>query len=321
MSIANVQSKYWCFTVNNPTDADVQALSNLEDAVQHRDDPRGASYIVLGREVGDSGTPHIQGYIEFAAKIRGARLQRLLGGRAHVERRRGTAVQASLYCKKDSAYTEHGELSAPQQGRRTDLEGVFQRIKEGQSFREIADAAPQLFCQYRRGMQAYRELLHPPRHRPDLRVSVLIGEPGTGKTRYVYRCSPRVFKVPSHDLRWFDGYDQERCVLLDDYRGDGSPSFLLQLLDVYPTRVPVKGGFVAWNPDRIWITSNLDFTLWHEHICAPLRRRLRHVHYVNAPVDFDSTATLLTMDEYFEIAPLPEDAPDPSPNVHSESPL
>lgn len=63
-------------------------------------------------------------------------------------------------------------------------------------------------------------------------------------------------------------------MLLDDYRGGAQDSMILKLLDIYPLQVPVKGGFVDWSPDRIFITSNISPPWTHGMISAPLRRRI-----------------------------------------------
>jgi hypothetical protein len=39
---------------------------------------------------------------------------------------------------------------------------------------------------------------------------------------------------------------------------------MLKLLDRYPFRVPVKGGYVQWVPKIIYLTSNLDPTTWYQ---------------------------------------------------------
>lgn len=49
---------------------------------------------------------------------------------------------------------------------------------------------------------------------------------------------------------WYD------AVVFDDFRADVCElHYLLQLLDGYPLDVPIKGGFVAWRPKRIYITA------------------------------------------------------------------
>jgi hypothetical protein len=56
-------------------------------------------------------------------------------------------------------------------------------------------------------------------------------------------------------LPWFNPYNGEGTVVLDDYRKGKLPfATLLTTIDRYVRTVPVKGGFVDWNPQRIFIT-------------------------------------------------------------------
>ena len=55
--------------------------------------------------------------------------------------------------------------------------------------------------------------------------------------------------------KWFDGYNGEDRVVIDDLRRDSMPfNFLLAVIDRYLARVPIKGGFTHWNPREIIIT-------------------------------------------------------------------
>ena len=91
-----MQSKRWCITLNNPTP---NSIPNLGD-------PR-IKYAVLGREVGDKGTPHLQGFIVFRTNFRLKAVVDFIPG-CHAETARGTSQQAADYCKKDGDFYESG---------------------------------------------------------------------------------------------------------------------------------------------------------------------------------------------------------------------
>lgn len=94
----NSQSRHWVFTLNNYNDEDEATIQALA----------GVDYLVYGRETGEAGTPHLQGFISFTNRKRFLQVRNLLGGRAHVERMLGTANQAATYCKKDGDFFEVG---------------------------------------------------------------------------------------------------------------------------------------------------------------------------------------------------------------------
>lgn len=87
------QSKYWCFTWNNPKLNELEFQQELT---------RFSSSWIFGKEEGASGTPHYQGYIEFDKKIRPMSLK--LSKEIHWEKRKGTRQQATDYCAKDGLY-------------------------------------------------------------------------------------------------------------------------------------------------------------------------------------------------------------------------
>ena len=63
-------AKRWCFTINNPTDEESFLLSIWGESIEADGEQSDASYLVFGREVGESGTPHLQGYVELRTKKR-----------------------------------------------------------------------------------------------------------------------------------------------------------------------------------------------------------------------------------------------------------
>ena len=136
-----MQGRNWVFTLNNPTAEQKQAIADLcnGDTV---------TYAVVGREVGASGTPHLQGYIRFNTNQRFRAVRNRIRG-AHVERARGTAQQNREYCTKDGDFDEYGELP-PGPGRRTDLEDF---IKWGEKFNVNTQLRPCMFLFYGMGQR------------------------------------------------------------------------------------------------------------------------------------------------------------------------
>jgi len=259
------RSRNWCFTLNNYTDAD---RARIGESLGTQ-----AEYVCYQPEVGESGTPHLQGLAIFKNPRALAGVKRLISDRVHLEVMRGTFAEAHAYCCKEDTrdvtagfgFTEHGtKPDFPGQGMRSDLDSIGRRLREGASLEEIAEAHPSDFIRYHGGIRALQSVVQSkPRVRgPDgvfvaPRVSWYYGPAGRGKTETVWQeigDEPYFVKAPG--TRWFDGYRGQAIVVLDDFRGDWfSYGYLLRLLDRYPMDVEVKGGTVAWCPTTIYITA------------------------------------------------------------------
>ena len=127
----------YAFTLNNYAPAHELKLQGAIGQV-------GVTYIVYGREVGEQGTPHLQGYLQSNQKNK-ERFHSKLG--VFVTPQQRTATNAMEYCKKDGNFFEAGEFNASikgtmekSQGKRSDLEAVKARIANGESYEEIAEA-------------------------------------------------------------------------------------------------------------------------------------------------------------------------------------
>lgn len=99
-------------------------------------------------------------------------------------------------------------------------------------------------------------------------VKVLYGKPGVGKTSYVYEKHgfENVYTVrkTEHAL-WFDGYDCQDVLLIEDYDGGIMFKQLLNLLDIYPLQLAVKGGFTWAAYHYVYITSNHKWNQWYSN--------------------------------------------------------
>lgn len=127
-------AKRWCFTLNNPTDEEAFNLSVQGESIGSDGTESVASYLIFGRETGDSGTPHLQGYLVLRSKKRLSFLKEVPGlARAHFEVSRGTPKQASDYCKKDGDFQEYGTLPVG-----SGTAASFEQLREWVSAQETA---------------------------------------------------------------------------------------------------------------------------------------------------------------------------------------
>lgn len=200
------------------------------------------SYFVVGKEVApETGTPHLQAYIEFISAVSLRRIHKSCPG-VHIEKRKGTSIQASVYCKKDDDFIEEGELS--KQGKRTDLDSVREILKTS-GIREVADTCTSMSSL--RFAECYLKLRERER---DFKPYVvwLFGEAGTGKTRTaIIDAWRRGFEhdtyIHSGKGQWWEGYDAHHAVIIDDIRSTFCDyGRMLNIIDRYGCRVENKGG-------------------------------------------------------------------------------
>lgn len=93
-----------CFTLNNYDKVDEDYIKQSYEFT-----PSVVKYVIYGKEVGESGTPHLQGYIEFKRQLSLSGVKGVIGNKCHIENRHGNQKQAIDYCKKDGDWVEYGE--------------------------------------------------------------------------------------------------------------------------------------------------------------------------------------------------------------------
>ena len=123
----------YCATLNNWTQADWDVLT--------RPNPR-LQYIIIGQEVGENGTPHLQIYFQLIKQTKFTTIHNWGGpwGRMYFESARGTHLEASEYCKKDGNFVEIGEIKEMgRKGARSDLDAIKEAIKNGDKYDTICE--------------------------------------------------------------------------------------------------------------------------------------------------------------------------------------
>lgn len=257
------------FTINNWTEACLEGLKKLKEI---------SNYLVYGEEVAPTtGTPHLQGYCELKKRTRFNKLKSVIP-RANILHRRGTAKQAADYAKKDGKIHEYGTMSRP--GTRTDIQNMYDAIKEGKTDLEIQEADIRTYMRYYKAIDRVRfNLAMAEDEYEPVEVLVFWGAAGSGKTRRAYEIDRKLYNVV--DTQWWDGYRGQETILFDDFYGGVKYSLFLRLTDGYKFQLPIKGGFTWKKWKRVIITSNKPPELWYTRgMTDALARRLKTIEEV-----------------------------------------
>lgn len=203
---------------------------------------------------------HYQGFIIFSRTHRIPSAKRILGAgdKSHFEPRCGTREQAREYCRKDGDFHEFGQF-----------EGFTKEQLFKQPIGYLKENYPEFYCRYHKGL----DRLQPKGDKwRDVETTVLWGLTGCGKTRRVMEMDD-VYKIDP-PYNWWDGYEGEKILLIDDYKIGAIPrGQLLNLLDGYRLRLETKGShtWALWN--KVYITTNYNPECWEE----ALLRRIKHI--------------------------------------------
>jgi len=245
--------------------------------------------MIFQLEVGETGTPHFQGYVEFKQPLRIAAMKKICP-RAHFEIAKGSQAQNKKYCTKEEGRLvgpwEYGNFQAGGSGARNDLAAMITTADSTHDLREVIRSDPVTYIKFHRGIEAYMFHTRPSRTIPP-KVMIFYGPTGTGKTKKAFEKYNEVLYRKAPDTTWFDGYYGQSCLLLDDFAGRASKmslSYLLQLLDRYPIDVQVKGSYVGMLATTIIITTNIHPSLWYDYAnregqYKALARRIHEVWY------------------------------------------
>jgi len=268
---STTRARNYCFTVNKEP-------QRFYDRWSHRDLSAEIQFIVYQLEVApETGHLHCQGYVQLTKQLGKKRVQELLRNPCHLEAANGSLEENITYCTKEETRldgTSPVQRGKPkEQGRRTDLETLAQRIvREGKVTEELARENPGHYVRYFRGFQALSNKINKPKDRRKPKVFFYWGAPGCGKSRLAHTLFPTAYSAVDMKENWFDGYDQEDTVIFDDFEGNIPLRNMLKLLDYYRLQLPVKGSFAPIAANCFVFTSNIEPTLLYGGDPAWIRR-------------------------------------------------
>lgn len=255
--------------------------------------PDGAKYMVYQVELcPETAREHIQGYIELKKPCRMNAVKLLLNDpTVHLEVRRGTQQNAIDYCTKEATRRLPPiHLGAPaKQGERNDITEVVEYMKAGATDLNLLEMNAGVYLKYYRGLRTIRNLLvkEKLKNRTEIEVVVHVGPTGVGKSHRAWTENPDLYKLASYEPIWFDGYEGESCILLDEFTGQLPYEFLLNMLDVWKMMVPYKGGFYHKQWTKVVICSNYRPNTWYPNKSySMLERRITSIIEMEIPYTF-----------------------------------
>lgn len=207
----------------------------------------------------------MQGYAQTKTRLRTTQLK-AFNNKVHWEHARSEEAGRKYAMKEDTRKDgpwEFGDYRGP--GRKTTLQDVCKLVLEGKSDYDIAKVAPMQFVMHHKGIRELRVAAKIQGYNRDWEpeIWVLFGPSRSGKSWFARTNWPDAYWKPKG--QWWDGYNGEETVILDDFRGNWfSLTECQQLLDRYPLRVQTKGGTVPMLAKRYVITSNKAPTTWYQ---------------------------------------------------------
>lgn len=219
--------------------------------------PPGVEYAIWQKErCPTSGREHYQVFVRLSMRKYFTQVKEMFPPGTHIETARFGIKQCIDYCSKVESRVEGpwsvGNMPTSQK------QTVIESIGCGKTVRDVLEENPSLW----RSVRPMRELalvLSQPR---DFMTECLFltGMTGTGKSKIAQIISSFIGETAwlCPNMEWADGYEGQEMVIYDEVRPPLSVSRVLRMVDRYPLRLPIKGGFVNYCPRLIVMTSNVE---------------------------------------------------------------
>lgn len=278
----------FCGTLNNYTNEDYEAMKNYLN--EH------AQYAIIGKEVGKSGTKHLQFYFRTKSPACASAVRKWPGfKKTALFYCKGTEKQNKDYCSKEDDYTEiHPENFKEVEGAGAKFEEICQQVLKGgeAALQKVIDEHPGTFVRSYRGLRELvsarapqRDLEEPPK------CVYAFGEPGSGKSTLIHKMAKEEAKATNEQIYymgssfpWFDGYTGEKIVVIDDIRDrdfKGQPvslNFMTKMIDRFANKVQIKGGSTNLLAHSFYLSSVLHpADMWNRDAHDPVDQFLRRI--------------------------------------------
>ena len=306
----NRRSRKYQLTFNNPEKHKNCSHEAIKETLKKWDN---IQYWCMCDEI--AKTPHTHLYIQFRNPVYFSSVKKSFPT-AHIEEAQGTAEENRAYIRKEGkwentekettnlkeTFEEEGKIPKSGQGRRTDLENLYQMIKDGYSNVEILEINPDNILNLQHIDKARLEILYA-RYKSERRINLLVtyvyGKTGFGKSREILDShgDENVYRVTDYKHP-FDTYSGEDVLVLEEFRSDLPMGLILNLLDIYPLSLPARYNNRTAAYNYIYIVSNWKLEDQYHNIRIEQKetylaflRRIKRVRVYTAPGEYQEYDT------------------------------
>lgn len=234
--------------------------------------PEGCSYIKGQGEKGtNTGYEHWQVLVWFGKTVRLSAVKKIFGKETHAELSKSSAADSYVWKEEsriDGTQFEFGKQPHKRNSKR-DWDSIKDQVLKGELDTVPSDLFIRHYSNLRRIAADYAKPVAVER-----RIRVYWGPTGTGKSKRAWD-EAGLDAYPKDPLsKFWDGYQGQKNVVIDEFRGVVNISHILRWFDRYPVNVEIKGSSTTLKAEEIWITSNLHPMDWYPDIDVPTRDAL-----------------------------------------------
>ncbi len=296
------RSRKYLLTINNPADHNlthdiiIQKIKDSKIAVR---------YFAICDETGSSGTYHYHLFLYFRNAIEFDTLKAMYPV-ANIQSALGTATQCKSYLLKShkdhnkdadgfysykdasgkvhegqnhtDTFEEFGEMPEDKQGKRSDLEYIYNLVKEGYTNAEIVELRPNIAIKHldklNRLRHDYLADKYKSTRRLELRVHYITGRTGAGKSRDILdeHGDCNVYRVTDYQHP-FDSYNQQPVIVFEEYRSSIRLQDMLNYLDIYPLDLPARYSPKVACYTTIYVVSNWTFEMQYSELQKDIEQK------------------------------------------------
>lgn len=194
---------HWCFTLDHYTEAQRSAILGAD-----------ADYVVVGRGLSEDGTPVLQGYVRFGARMRFHEVKVLLRPATWVMATGSPQSLRERICVEGGDFEERGSVSATRRATPVDkYEHAWAMAKLGR----LHEISPDICVKYYHNLRAIqKDHVNALAPAPQRRAVWIHGPVGSGKGAYARSLHPTFYvKASGNHALWGD-YMGEEVVIVEN---------------------------------------------------------------------------------------------------------